>query len=536
MSKVIVKYNGAEMSPTPTVSRSMQFVDYGLRWGQIEQIDLSCYATGFSGSGVVTQVVNLFSGQFKTLEVYDDSSLVYKWPYTVVQEIVFPRSTFSPMSMTPFSVRLLSYQVPSGITEPVNEYSFTQGTDSIVTVNHRISAKGVKTDASALDNAIAFVKQFVKSNPFTGCAPAFIPNGQGILFSIAETINRAEGSYSVNETYKFVTGSTLPYVETTTLSINDSATEDYVSLDLNVRWQGSPITGAINALSTAVSSFSLANALSSYGISASNIYQNTFSVSQDSGAVAIEFKANLISGVTNEFSGFFDYTVSFDEDVISNMAGWRVDGEFICKGPISFRKSRINDFKTTNGAGSFIPYLKGLITNSALYSTYNDFALNPIPTQLSISENTGMATLRLSATFNDADTMGSLLQPKYSVDVEPSKWTYELMPAANIEGHYTLQDLQVKSRAKIKLSMSSATSGNNAQSMADVSGVLNTLSGIYVSNAFLIADNYGSGVAEVSMDLELLGKDTIGDSLSNAKVHGSFNNGYTRLPGFKFGF
>jgi hypothetical protein len=94
----------------------------------------------------------------------------------------------------------------------------------------------------------------------------------------------------------------------------------------------------------------------------------------------------------------------------------------------------------------------------------------------------------------------------------------------------------VRNRAKIKLSMSSATSGNNAQTMTDVSGVLNTLSGIYVSNAFLIADNYSSGVSDVSMDWELLGKDTIGDSLSNAKVHGSFNNGYIRPKGYKFGY
>lgn len=536
MSNIIVKYNGYAMSPTPTVSRAMQFIDYGRRWGQVEQIELSCTVTGAANySGFISQITNVFSGQFKTLEVYDDQTLVYNWPNAVVQEIVFPKNQFAPYTMVPYNVRLISYQVPSGITDPTNEYSFTQNNDGIVTVNHKISAKGIKTSSAPIENAINFVKQFVNINPFTGCAPTFIQNGSGILFSVAETINRAEGIYAVNETYKFITGSTTPYIETTTLSINDSNTEDYVTLDLSVTWQGSPVNNNLTALQDSISNFNVQNILSSYGISPTNVYQNTLSVSQNSGEATIDFKVNLLSGATNEFSGFFDYSINLDEDIVSNSASWRIDGEFICKGPISFRKERIAEFKSTNGADSYIPFLRNLINSSALFS-YADYTLNPIPTQLSISDNSGMATLRLSASFNDSDTLGNLLQPKYSIEVEPSKWIYELMPAANIEGHYTLQDLQTKSKARIRLSMNSATSGNNAASLAEISGVLSSLSGIYVSEAFLVGDNYNSGVADVSMEWEFLGNDNVGESISNSKVHGSFNNGYIRPPGFKFGY
>jgi hypothetical protein len=537
MSDVIVKYNNIAMSPTPIVSRSLQFVDYGLRWGQTEQIDLSCFVTGItSPAATVKTITNIFSGQFKTLEVFDGVTSVYKWTNTVVQEISFPRNPFFTGTFAPYNVKLISYQLPSGITEPVNEYSFNQSEDGTVSVNHKISAKGVKTTAGALDNAIAFVKQFTNINPFTGCAPSFIPNGSGILFGISETINRAEGMYSVNEIYKFTTGANQPYLETTSLSINDSSSEEYVTLDLTVKWQGSPVKNNLSALQSAISSYNVLTTLKSYGIATDNLYQNTFNITQDSGTSAIDFKANFISGITNEFSGFFDYTVSDDKDEIADTNTWRVEGEFICKGPISFRRTRINAFKTANGAGTYIPYLKSLITSSPLFSNYGDFPLSPIPVQFNITENTGLATLRLSATFADADTYGSLLQPRYSVDVEPSKWVYELVPAANIEGHYTLQDLQMRSQAKIKFSLSSPTSGENATSISDVSTILGALSGIYVSEAFLVGETVASGIANVSMDREYIGKDNIGDTLSTTKVHGSISNGYIRPKGYKFGY
>lgn len=537
MSNIIVKYNSNTMSPTPLVSRSMQFIDYGLRWGQAEQINLNCFATGVTTpSGTINSITNIFSGQFKDLEVYDDATLVYKWPNIVVQEIAFPQSPFYTGSFVPFNVKLLSFQVPSGVTDPVNEYSFNQTEDGTVNVNHKISAKGIRTTSSAFDNAVNFVKAFTNVNPFTGCASVFIPNGSGILFGIAETINRAEGTYAVNETYKFTTGSTNPFLETTSLVINDSTSEEYVSLDLSVKWQGSPVKNNLSALQSAISSYNVLNTLKSYGITTDNVYQNVFNITQDSGQSLIDFKANFTSGITNEFSGFFDYTVSTDEDVVTDMATWRVEGDFICKGPLSFRRNRINAFKTANGTDTYIPYLKALITGSALFINYGDFALNSIPVQFSINENTGLATLRLSATFADGDIYGSLLQPKYSVDVEPSKWIYELMPAANIEGHYTLQDLQMKSKARVKFSMSSPTSGTTSQNSDDVLGVLSLLSGVYVQEAFLIGENWSSGISEISIDKEYIGKDNIGDSLSTVKVHGSISNGYVRPKGFKFGY
>ncbi len=538
MGNVVVKYNNEAITPTPLVSRSYQFIDYGGRWGQVERIDLTCYITGVNSylSGLL-QLATKFTGQFKSLEVLDDAIQVYKWDRVIVQEVTVPNSPFPLGGFVPYTTKLISYQVPSGVIDPVNEYAFTQGEDGVVTVAHKISARGIKHDTiGALDNAIQFVKQFVNRNPYTGCIPGFIPNGSGILLNVSENINRAECIYSVNEIYKFVTGSTNPYIENTTLSINDSRNQDYTTLDLAIKWQGSPIKNNLPALQTAFSSLNVFQILQNYGLSTGNIYQNTFNITQDSGATSLDMRATFLSGLSNDFSGFFDYVVSFDEDMVTNQATWRIEGEFICKGPLSFRRSRINTFKATNQANSYIPYLGVLLTNSALYQHYSDFPINAIPTQLTVSENTGLATLKLAATFSDADAYGSLIQPKYTVDVEPSKWIYELIPAANIEGHYVLQDLQMKNQAKIKLNTSAGTSGTAVQSLAAAREIMSALSGIYIASGFVLSDTVSSGISEIGLTSELLGKDNIGDSLITSKVHGSIANNYIRPPGFKFGY
>jgi hypothetical protein len=441
--------------------------------------------------------------------------------------------------MVPYSAKLVSYQVPSGVLEPVNEYSFSQAEDGEVTVSHKISARGIKNSVGGLDNAIAFVKNFVKQNPYTGCAPTFIQNGSGILLNFAESIDRASCTYTVNETYKFITGSTLPYLESTTLGINDSNTEDYTVLDLSIKWQGSPVTNNLSQLQSTFTGLSATQILNNYGISTTNVFLNSFSLNQDSGQALIEMKASFLSGLANDLSGIFDYSVSMDEDSLNRITSWKIDGDFICKGPISFRRTQLNSFETLNKGNSYIPYLFNLLKSSAIYSGFGGtFTLNPMPTQLSINENTGLATLKLSATFSDADTYLSYYQPKYSIDCEPSRWIYELMPSANIEGHYIVQDLQMRNQAKIRLSFNYSSTGAtlNANDLNGAFSYLNTLSGLYVLSGFLQNEAVSSGINERSVDQEIIGQETQATSFLTSKVFGSIGNTYIRPKGYKFGF
>lgn len=538
MGDVIVKYNNLQISPTPLVSRTYQFIDYGGRWGQAEQIELSCYLTGITGTGVISRIVDVFSGQFKTLEVFEDTTSIYKWDNVLVEEINIPNSHFSPGTVGQYTTKLISYQVPSGVVDPINEYGFTQNEDGTVNVTHRISAKGIKTISTPLNNAINFVKLFVGKNPFTSCVPAFILNGSGILINLSETIDRASCVYTVNELYKYTTGSTNAYIENSSLNVNESKNDDYVKLDLNLKWQGSPINNNISSLQVSLSNLDIFQKLKDFGITTKNVYQDTFNITQDSGQSTLEIRASFLSGASNDFSGYFDYGVSVDRDIPKNLNEWKIDGEFICKGPVSFRQNRINSFKTSNqSSGSYITYLKNLLVNSSLYdSISNNISLNPNPSKLTIIDDTGSAIFRLSASFNNKDSYNELLFPKYSVEIEPSKWIYEMLPAANIEGHYILQDLQMRNQAKIKINLSSNTSGTKKSNLDKLYEIANNLSGIHVLSGFLVNESINSGIYEVELNLELLGQNLIGSNLLDSKVHGSVSMTHSREPGFKFGY
>ena len=538
MKDVTVKFNGQIISPTPTVSRGYQFLDFGQRFGQIETIDLACAVTGITNSykAALNSITSIFSGQFKTLEVFEEALSVYKWDNVIVQDISVPENHFFQGTMAPYNVKLISYQIPSGVTDPSNEYSFSQEDNGIVNVSHKISARGVRTNLSPLDNAINFVTTFSRKNPFNNCVPAFIPNSSGVLLSISESTDRANGSYSITENYKYITGSVgVGYLKTTNLSIDESPSSDYINIGLDVNIQGSPVDDNLSEVKLAAQNIDLNSILSTdYGLNLTNIYKDTASITQNTGNNSIGIKINYFSGVNSDLSGYFDYNINFDRDSLTNISSWKVEGEFLSKGPLNLRKSQIATFKTANQGGGYAPYLTSLLSSSPLYAQYASsypLTLN----QLAYQENTGKATLRLEANFGDYDTLAPFIHPKYDISVEPSRWIYEMLPSANIEGHYIIQDLQMKNQAKATLSFAGTITGGTGF-YSNESAMLDILSGIYIGSAFLVGETETSGVSSVSLERSFLGSELMGSGIVNSKTYGSINNGFVRKAGYKYGY
>jgi hypothetical protein len=540
MNTLEVKYNGIEITPTPLVSRGYQFVDYGARWGQFEQIDLSCYITGIGPSYTTSlgAINSIFYPQFKTLVVNESNvGEIYRWENVALQEIEIPQNHFSIGTFTRYTAKLISYQIPSGVLEPVNEYSFTQGEDGIVTVNHKISAKGIRTDQTPIDNAINFVSAFVRKNPYNNCAPYFIPNSSGVLLSISEQLDRTTASYSVTEIYKYVTGQpNVGYLKTSSVSVNDSNANDYLNIDLTVTLQGSPVDKNHNELQTAAQSIDLLSVLQEYGYSTTNVYREGFTASYDSGAVRIELKGSFISGVDTDLSGFFDYSVGFDRELVPNLTTWKIDGDYITRGPLNIRKSKIATFKSANQANGFIPYLSGLLTSSALYSGYgNAYPLNII--QVTEVEDTGHATLKLSATFSDYDNYSIYVQPKYNIEVEPSRWIYEMIPAANIEGHYIVQDLQMMNATKLKATFNAIVTGESTLNYISAANLLSGISGLYLgSGAFMTVETVNSGISNITIEQNYIGPEKMSTGFLTTKAYGGYAIDYVRNAGYKFGY
>jgi hypothetical protein len=112
-----------------------------------------------------------------------------------------------------------------------------------------------------------------------------------------------------------------------------------------------------------------------------------------------------------------------------------------------------------------------------------------------------------------------------------------MTPSANIEGHYVIQDLQMRNQAKVKISMQANTSGTTSATLASISGVMNTLSGIYVNpSSFLISESISTGLNNAAIDKDYLGTEKLASGFLTGKIVGSVGNGYVRPKGYKFGY
>ena len=150
MAEITVQYNGSALVPTPLVGQTYQFIDYGNRWGNVLEVELNGTLTGIASTGDVSKITNIFSSQFGTLEVLENpSTLIYEWQNCVVDSITFPNNHFYQQNgVAQYSVKLRSFNTPSGVTEPSNEYAFNQNEDGTVNVTHKISARGLKNSAA----------------------------------------------------------------------------------------------------------------------------------------------------------------------------------------------------------------------------------------------------------------------------------------------------------------------------------------------------------------------------------------------------
>lgn len=537
MSEIVVKYNGISITPAPLVQQSYQFLDYGSRWGNITEIELNGNVTGISNpTATQSGFAAKFTGQFGTLEVLDGTSSLYKWNNVIVSEISFPLNHLFLNSIAPYSVKMKSVNVPSGVIDPINEYNFNQGEDGIVTVGHRISARGIKTQNGALNNAIAFVQNFTGQSPFVApFSSYFIPTGSGILSNFSEAIDRAQCTYTVQETYKYNTGLVAPYVETWSSSVSDIMDNEWLTIEVDWKLQGSPVKNNITQVETSLSTNNPLNKLSAMGYSTGNLIQSDINYSRDTGAASIQIRASYVSGYSlADISGYLDYTVNLTLDEITPKEDWRIDGDFVCFGPRDYRASRLNSFKSANGS-DWRNYLTGLIIASPIFSQHDSSKTFGSMSDVDIHENTGLAQFHISLSTVDGGYPGQLLYPKYSLEIQPNKWTYDLLPSANIEGHYVLQDLQMMSQAKITLTVNGVSS-NVVGALATASGSISDLSSVYVKTGFIVAESYNTGLLDVSISQEWLGFDKIASGILYSKVAGSTLTNYLRPKGYKFGY
>lgn len=545
MNDIVVKYNNWVLSPTPVVQQNFEFIDYGSRWGNVIQIELNGFVTGFgSWQAAQTGIVGYFTGQFGTLEVLEGSSSIYRWENVIVDEISFPPNHWfngaQTKSMAPYSAKMKVINVPSGVLEPVNEYNFTQGEDGLVTVNHKVSARGIKNANDGLSNAVAFVNTFKGVNPFSSFTPSFIPSGSGILESISETIDRVTSTYSINEVYKYNTGLFSGVLDTYSINSVDSIDNEYLMIDVDWKIRGSPVNRNIRAIETNfLTTQAPIQKLLTMGYTTGNMIQSSYSVSRNSGEASIDIKASYVSGYNlNDMAGYFDYSVGLQLDGTTPKENWSINGEFVCFGPVQYRRTRVAAFKAASGSNydAWRDMLTGLIIKSPVYAYHDSSKTFGSQNDLQVYEETGLGILKLSLTTSDGSHPASLWYPKYSVDVQAGNWEFNLLPSSNIEGQYVLQDLQMKSQSKVHISVAGETRDKMTY-FSSLSGYVTTLSNIYINTGYVTSESHTTGILDVQYEKNWIGLDKVGTGIPYTKVAGTRNlTNYVRKPGYRFGY
>lgn len=544
-----VQYDGSGLTPTPVVNYSKSPVDFGYVYGYNTDISLEGMYTGITGgyTGAIQYLTGVFGNQFKTLTVQDNlGATLYSWPNVTVDSLNLDTNPYFIGSFVRYSIRLRSYDFPSGVIDPSNEYSFSQNEDSTVSVNHKISARGVRGSAGAFDNAVNFVKLFSGKDPFTNCAPFLVPTGSGILASISENINRAEGVYAITEVYRYNTGAALPYIKNSSLEISEAIDSEYRAIDYNLKLQGSPILKNANAVITSLSGLNtLTDIQNEFGISTSGWVKTSYSANIDSGAALVDIKITYFSGANS--TGFFDYEITCEKDHLAGLETWKLNGEFKCFGPMEFRKQQLANFRSMagNGVEQFEPYISGLVTSSPLYANIHTagkvFSSN---LKVDIIDNPQLAYLKIDGTLNDGYEPEGLTELKYLWDVTPSRWVYEMLPSANIEGAYVVQDMQMKQQPRQKFSLMSKTFNQNF-GYGLISGYMTNWINNYVTpgtdsnvTAFKTDETFTTGTYEVNLSNTWVGADSgISTGILALQSYGSMNDlTPLRISGYNFGY
>jgi len=573
---VVVKYDGVEIVPPPFVSRSMEAVDYGNRWGYATNIDLNGYFTGaYINTGSISGFTGIFNKSFKALQVYDENGdIFYEHSGCVVVSASVSKSTFFSGNPMQYSVKLKAYDVPSGVIDISDEYSFSDSEDGSTTVSHKISAKGIGIDRQpAINNAFAFVNLLTGKMPY---APIFVGNSgaKAVLLNLSESVDRVNSSYSVTENWKYTTGYNEPYVKTlVSLNKNDDFAQDYVSLDFTVNFQGDKFSddNYYQNFENHVASYNYADDLTGkYGVDQNgieDIFLNTFSINKNSGARTYDLSFSLLSGNKDKLSGYFEDSISYDLDAISNKRTYSLQSQFVCLGPAHYKTGRLDLFTGTEIAadyGSLRNYSYLTIKNSNLwdngYSGFNGL-LNPTPISYTENFNKKLGTFSLSASYSDEDYISNSVlsynsgdlpissgKADYSFSLEPENWIVRQSPSANVEGLFLLQNLNVKTREKIKISLN-AINISNPTGAIGYTGYLNnileniksTCTGIrsfspalnFYLTEFSTTDNIGKNI---SMNASYTLSDALSTQLNNQCFIGSYvGNNYTRKASAKYG-
>ena len=521
---VEIKYNGSSISagygssatesqPVPFFSESKEMIEIGSsRWGQRCNLTLDGQLTGrgnkliniygkdpgpnpqaaasFSDTltGHLENLVSRFDSNFKDLSIVEDGVEILNYANCRVDSINFNESTMG--SIVDYSISLSSYKNFSGtfgVLDPVENISYSQQENGLITATFEVSAKGFKTDAKeAFYNAKDFVtnrlilSQTADANDWLIPPPKFMGwdgGGNPVLLSRTESIDRINATYGVTENYLIDpsnAGAASAITESYSVSWETGLEVDEVNVSVEGTFKGGKEVLfsdlRLQADNTAIGGGTLyANAVAESKVTDlieqpisktvnEDTYNNTVSINATFTNNQLLTNTSL-NGISKYGAVWYDPTIDFDYDNIKEKISVSISGPIITN--VSLRKEKweaIYDYLTgtiyghADGAPGFLKNIADEVY-TPLFGT--NYPLHPEPLSITVAMNENAGTINLSATFDNRDFFSSPVSDmEYTVSVKPSLPIYAPASSYNDNGYYIIYDINSKNREKISFQTS----------------------------------------------------------------------------------
>ena len=510
----------------PYLSQSQEVNHYANKHGQVTSLTLNGKIYGSYGdiTGDRYKITSGFSSDFRTLVVTESggpgasekNKTILTHSGCIVDDIRFEPVNDGicnyDISMTCYESGLFTNSF--GVLNPQNEYTFSQDTDTAVSISHTVSAQGVQTEWSAgaggvipythkpaLSNAINFV------NTLTGYVPSdMVPTGFSgfdasnlVLVSLNKDIDRSSATYSISELWKmqndhlYISGNTKAPVVSGYLSdiitdISSGTNEDFLEVKVSYGLLGGRTkslaetrtalttyvgTGTLHSIATGASTntglFYLPESLSIDEASGSNKISLTATFIDEDLYVAVGSKklmseqgsthtvdTNVLGAVVkNSGWAYFDYDVSLDTDELTSITSISIDGRIKSRGITDNKYANASgyfDMVTKNANDGWTGFLYGLVR--PVYTGIKgstSWQVNPYPLNISVNENKFLGEISVSATFDNKDFITGFLETSYSISNKPAMKKYVSKASCNENGVYGVYDMNMKTREAITI-------------------------------------------------------------------------------------
>lgn len=465
-----VNYGGANLfagiAPTPFIFSNQDFIDYKTQWNQVTQLTMEGQLTGrfvgnLSYGELSTSFKTLLSrlqNNFQSLSITENNQTIFFADKVIVDNIEIPESRW--YGFLPFTINFTIYE-PSlfsqdyGVLEPSETLNFKEESNEIISLNHKISARGfVTSNGNGIQNAKNWVNQ--RTGNYNKIIPILTNTNVGsnfLLDSVNESIDRFNGEYSWEATYtksksiESPSNCFLNYI----LDINSGIDDGYINVSIN----GSLEKNNIDILRTEYDNINFYNHANNASLRIYNTSLNPKPITRSVTEFEHENKLDFSLSYNNDFSDdvINNYTVEINEDSIKNITTVSLNTTITAKyGDITSRWGKVqnyynNNFNSYNLANA--EYIKE-IPNRILYQ-------NKLTESITFDEYNAQIQYSASWSNKRQPFSDSVLNLKSTVSFTPSINIYIPHTSAFTAKEHNVQNFKCANRAILEIEVSATS-------------------------------------------------------------------------------